>query len=172
MLGELILQSLYFFLPAYLANITPTLVKKIPFLAQPLWEKKLGSHKTWRGLVLGTVVGGIIFILQQLAYGSGFTSLAIIDYADFSPLLGFLLGLGALVGDTVKSYYKRKAHVAPGQPWIPWDQSDFVVGGLLGSFVLYVPPADVALVLLVFSPFLHIVTNHLAYWLGIRKEKW
>ena len=171
MVLSLILQSLYFFLPAYFANMAPIIFRWLPG-GHPVSIPLFGENKTWRGLIIAPVAGGLIFWIQKATYQSGFQQLAIIDYADFSILLGFLLGIGAILGDLVKSYYKRKAGLKPGHPWIPWDQSDFVVGGLLGSFVLYVPPADVALVLLIFSPLLHIVVNHLAYWWGIRKEKW
>ena len=33
--------------------------------------------------------------------------ISLIDYSDFSLLLGFLLGFGAILGDLVKSYFKR-----------------------------------------------------------------
>ena len=106
-----------------------------------------------------------------MAYNFGFTSLAIIDYNDFSVLMGLLLGLGAIVGDSVKSYYKRKAEIQPGMPWPGFDQLDFVVGGLAFSFLLYVPPVEVIVVLFLATPLLHIATNHIGYWLGMRKVK-
>ena len=171
MIWDLLLQSIYFFLPAYLANMTPNLVKDIPFLHKPIWEAKLGSHKTWRGLLAGTIVGGIAFWLQQLAYNSGFTSLAIIDYHGFSTLFGFLLGFGALAGDSVKSYYKRKANIAPGRPWIPWDQLDFVIGGIIASWLVYVPSVEIVVVLLLISPFLHVLANYIGYLLHINSHK-
>ena len=168
---SIILQALYYFLPAYIANMAPVLFQKVPFLATPIWEKKLGKNKTWRGVVAAVLCGIVVFWLQKRAYTAGFTSLAIIDYADFSVLLGFLLGFGAIIGDAVKSYYKRKAGIKPGERWLGFDQLDFVVGGLIFSFLLYVPPIEVAVVLFLATPFLHIATNHLGYWLGMRKVK-
>lgn len=167
----LILQSLYFFLPAYLANMVPVLVKKVPFLSKPVWERKLGNHKTWRGFVFGILVGTAVFCLQQYVYLKGFTSLALISYPDFPFYFGTLLGLGALVGDAVKSYYKRKLNLAPGTSWMPWDQLDFVLGGLLFGFFVYVPSAGVVLILIVISPLLHIATNYIGYLLKINKNK-
>jgi len=168
---DTILQSLYFFLPAYVANMTPVFLKKVHFLAIPISEKRLGKNKTWRGVIGATLVGGIIFYLQKLLYLQGFTSIALIDYADFSLALGFLLGAGAIVGDMIKSYYKRKAGIVPGKAWIPFDQLDFVIGALTLGFAIYVPPASVMLTLMLLSPLLHIATNHLGYWLGIRNVK-
>jgi CDP-2,3-bis-(O-geranylgeranyl)-sn-glycerol synthase len=168
---SLILQSLYFFLPAYVANMSPVLFKWIPG-NYPIHERFLGQNKTWRGLIMGTLVGGLVFWLQKYAYSSGSQSLALIDYTDFSIVLGFLMGFGALLGDLVKSYYKRKQKIKPGHPWFFWDQLDFVIGALFLSFLLYVPAAEVVLVLFVASPILHIFFNHLGYWMKICERRW
>ncbi|PIZ51701.1 hypothetical protein COY27_02770 [Candidatus Woesearchaeota archaeon CG_4_10_14_0_2_um_filter_33_13] len=167
----IILQSLYFFLPAYIANMAPVLFKWLPILNRPVWEKGLGTNKTWRGLVAATLVGGLVFSLQKLFHNTGFVQLSLINYSDFSVLLGFLLGFGAIAGDAVKSYYKRKIGIAPGKPWMPFDQLDFVIGGLAVSFFFYVPPVSIIIVLLLFSPFLHIIVNHFGYWLKINKSR-
>src|SRR3989338_10836708 len=172
MVLELILKSLYFFLPAYVANMAPILLRWIPFANRPVSKRLFGENKTWRGLLVGTLAGGLIFALQKWAHQQGFQELALIDYNDFSLLLGFLLGLGALLGDLVKSYYKRKAEIAPGRPWIPFDQIDFVIGALVVGFLVYVPPIEVVLVLLVVSPVLHLLVNYIGYLLGINKKKW
>jgi CDP-2,3-bis-(O-geranylgeranyl)-sn-glycerol synthase len=172
MVIKLILSSLYFFLPAYFANMAPIFAKKLKFLHIPIHDKAFGSNKTWRGILVATLMGGLIFWLQKLAFISGFRSLALIEYSDFSIFLGLLLGLGAILGDLVKSYYKRKQDIAPGDPWFVFDQMDFVIGALLLSFFVYVPAAEVALTLLIASPLLHIITNHIGYLLGIRKKRW
>ena len=172
MVIQLILKALYFFLPAYLANMAPVFFKKLPFLNIPIHKKLFGKNKTWRGLMAGTMVGGVVFLIQKLLYADGFRSFALIDYNDFSILLGFLLGFGAIIVDLVESYYKRKAEILPGGRWVPFDQLDFVIGGIIFSCFLYVPPAEVFLVLLIVSPLLHIATNHIGYWLGINESKW
>ncbi len=173
MIWLLILQSLYFFLPAYFANMAPELFKWVPAGAKPIHQKKFGDHKTWRGLVVAVVLGTIIFLLQQWLYQFDlFYKISLIDYNGFSFWFGSLLGLGAILGDLVKSYYKRKEGIKPGESWKPWDQLDFVIGGLLGSLFFYVPPASVVAILLIISPLLHITVNHIAYWLRIRKSKW
>ncbi len=167
-----ILKSLYFFLPAYLANMTPVLVKRVPFLAQPVWEKFLGPNKTWRGFLFGTLAGGLIFILQRYLYLRGVIDFALIDYAGFGWWFGFLQGFGALLGDAVKSYYKRRSKIAPGKPWLPWDQLDFVFGAIIVGGLVYFPPAYAVLSLLVFSPLLHLLTNYLGYLLRLKNTKW
>lgn len=168
---ELILKSLYFFLPAYFANMAPVLLRKLPFGKIPVSEKLFGSHKTWKGIILATLVGALVFWIQKVSYLNGFTQWAVIDYSDFSLALGFLLGFGAIFGDLVKSYYKRKAKIKPGKPWPFWDQIDFVLGGLAFSFFVYVPPIEIAVTILVLSPALHVIVNYLGYLLKINKNR-
>jgi len=171
MIWLLILKALYFFLPAYVANMSPVLFRWIPF-SKPVHEKIFGRNKTWRGLITATLMGGIIFHLQKLAYTSGFTKIALIDYNGFTVMLGLFLGFGAIIGDLIKSYYKRKLEIKPGDSWKVWDQTDFVIGGILFSFFIYIPTVEVIVILLIISPLLHIAVNHLSYWLKIGKSKW
>lgn len=96
----------------------------------------------------------------------------LIDYSGYTFLLGLLLALGAILGDMVESYFKRKKGLKPGKPWIPWDQLDFVLGAIILSAFVYVPDILVIVILLLISPLLHILVNHIAYWLKIRKSRY
>ncbi len=95
----------------------------------------------------------------------------IVDYDGWMGL-GLRFGLGAMAGDSAKSFLKRRRRIPPGAPWVPFDQLDFV----LGALALVVRRAvldlwDVAIVIaLSFAG--HIVVNRAAYWLGIRDVKW
>jgi len=151
--------------------MAPVLFKWLPFLDKPIYEKKLGAHKTWRGIIVATLVGTLVFALQKWAYSAGFTSWALIDYSGFSLLYGTFLGFGAIAGDAIESYYKRKQNIPPGKSWIPYDQLDFVVGGLVASLFFYVPPAEVALTLVVVSPLLHFLVKYIGYLLKLEKTK-
>ena len=167
----MILESLYFFLPGYFANMAPVLLRWIPYGGKPIHEKLFGAHKTWRGIVAAILVGGLVFWIQKWLYSLGFQDLALIDYADFPVWLGFLQGAGVIFGDLIKSYYKRKQGIKPGDPWWGWDQLDFVIGGLIAGFVYYVPPAGTVLLLLVLSPILHLLANNMGYLLKINKNR-
>ena len=82
------------------------------------------------------------------------------------------MGFGALGGDLIKSLFKRRLNRKPGQPFVPFDQLDFVVGALAFSWIM-VPLTLKAIGTIILLSFgLHIVTNHLAFFLGIRNEKW
>ena len=172
MVGIVIIKALYLFLPVYFANMVPVLFKWLPFLNKPIHERWFGKNKTWRGLVVAVLFGIIIFSFQKLAYNNGFTQWAVIDYLDFSVGFVALLGFGVILGVLIESWLKRKAGIAPGKRWFPWDQLDFVFGGLLFMFFIYIPPAEIILTIIVFSPVLHIVVNRIAYYLRIRKVKW
>ncbi len=128
------LAALLFFLPAGLSNMTPPLVNKIPLLNQwktPLdfgksWRGKrlLGNNKTWRGLVCGTLIGGITAVLVSQLKANTIVAL--------DPFLaGCLLGAGALIGDAAESFFKRQCGFKPGQSWFPFDQIDYILGSLL-----------------------------------------
>ncbi|MBI4150125.1 CDP-2,3-bis-(O-geranylgeranyl)-sn-glycerol synthase [Candidatus Woesearchaeota archaeon] len=176
-----LLSALYFMLPAYVANMAPVIVKRINIFNVPLdqgrkWKDGkpvFGSHKTWRGLIAAVVFGAAVFALQQRLYVYDFwRSISLVNYPAQPAMLGVFLGLGAILGDLVKSFFKRRRYITSGKPWIPFDQLDFVVGALLLSSLYYIPQLWVYVVLLVISPLLHILVNHIAFYLRIRKEKW
>jgi len=164
----LILQLIWFMMPAYFANMTPLFVRKLDFLGTPINKKLFGSHKTWRGLVLGVVVGTFVFFLQQQM---NISLLSLFDYSSVSITLGILLSLGALLGDIVKSYFKRLKGINPGKPWFPFDQIDYSIGAVLLGSILYFPGLLEAFYIIVISFVLHIIVNRIGYYLGIRKLK-
>ena len=177
---EQIPAVLYFFVPAYLANMSPVLVQKwFTSLAVPMdggrtfrGRRILGDHKTWRGLLAGVAVGSVVLALQILAHEAGFMrGVALLDYAQCSLWLGVLMGLGTGIGDAVKSFFKRQIGIAPGASWIGFDQLDFFVGAYAFASVLYVPPP---LATLVCAPVVFlgsIAVTAAAAWLGL-KESW
>lgn len=143
-----ILTMMWFLSPAAIANVVPVFLAKVPFLKQfdtPLdFHKKLagrpifGTHKTWRGL-LGGIIAAILFVWLQvwiLDNCSGLRDYVTINYTPphFNPfLIGTLLAIGALGGDAIESFIKRRAGIAAGRPWHPFDQIDFVVGAALAT---------------------------------------
>lgn len=178
-LVSLMLQCFYFMLPAYFANMAPVMVKKINFLKIPIDFGKginnkpiLGKNKTFRGLIFGVLFAIIIAYIQFLFYENNiFVDISLIDYSNWL-LLGFLLGFGAILGDLIKSFFKRRLNYEPGKPFVPWDQTDFVIGALIFVFPLVKLSIDKIIVIIVLSFVLHIIVNHLAFYTGVRKEKW
>ena len=176
---NLIIQCFYFILPAYFANMAPVIVKKINFLEIPIdFNKKInnktifGKNKTFRGLIFGIIFAMIITYLQFLLYKNGlFVEISIIDYSNWI-LIGFLMGFGAIFGDLVESFVKRRLNYEPGKSFVPFDQLDFVVGALIFVYPLVTLLLDKIIIILLLSFVLHVIVNHIAFYIGIRKEKW
>jgi CDP-2,3-bis-(O-geranylgeranyl)-sn-glycerol synthase len=154
-------------LPAYLANMAPPFMRFWHGWNRAISRKWLGEHKTVMGFCAGLAVALVTtFVQSKVDWHDG-----LVPYARW-PLLGMAFGIGAMGGDTLKSFLKRLTGIPPGHPWIPMDQLDFVVGSLL----LVAPFAnvswpDVAMILVV-SFVGDIAVNQLSYALGIRETKW
>ena len=178
-LSIFILKCFYLMLPAYFANMAPVIVKKINLFAAPIdFNKKinekplLGKNKTFRGLIFGVIFAIIIAYLQFLLYDKEFfNDISFLDYQNWL-LIGFLMGLGALTGDLIKSFFKRRIGIKPGEKFIPFDQTDFVVGAFIFIMPFLNLTIKIFIVSLVLSFILDIIVNHLAFYFGIRNEKW
>ncbi len=175
-----VLQIFYFFLPAYLSNMSPVVVRPwFSALAVPIDGKKtfrgkrlLGDHKTWRGLIAGIIVGAMTYELQRFASEAGVASdLALIDYGAHPLLPGILMGLGAGVGDSVKSFFKRRIDIEPGASWPVFDQLDFFFGAYLFVLPIAAPPMIPMLASLPIIFLGNLFSEVVGYWLGF-KDKW
>ncbi|MBD3319021.1 CDP-archaeol synthase [Candidatus Woesearchaeota archaeon] len=172
----LILQLLYFMLPAYFANMAPVFARQhlewlnIPLDGGKKWRGKpiLGSHKTLRGVVSGVVVGVVVAAVQYLLLPiTGWLSLY--SYEHWI-LLGLALSFGALLGDILKSFFKRQIGVKSGKAWVPFDQIDYAVGALAIGALVYFPGWLNALYIVLLSVTLHFIVNAIGFALGIRKQ--
>ena len=168
--------------PLGLANMFPTYVKGVfKKLAVPVDFGKIyrgqplfGKTKTWRGLLFAMIGGEIAFLLLQwFCTFDGFkNSVVFFDASQLPWWLGFLLGLGAIIGDLIESFVKRRFKKEPSSRWFPWDNIDYLVGG----FVVLAFFVDVVwynyLAILVVGLVLHVLFNLLGYALKIKKEPW
>lgn len=177
-----IIRALYYALPIYFANMAPIFTKNIfQKLARPIdfgktWKGKpiLGRNKTFRGLAAGIVFGIATALVQYMLYDLEiFRGISIFDYTlGSSIMMGALMGFGAIFGDTAESFLKRRAGIEPGKPWIPFDQLDFVIGGMLFSFLIFIAPINYMAIIFIASPIGHMLINRIAFYLRIRKERW
>jgi CDP-2,3-bis-(O-geranylgeranyl)-sn-glycerol synthase len=162
-----LLDLVYVMLPAYAANLAAPFAKFWPGWNRPINSRWLGGHKTVVGFALGVVASLFTAYLQSRIPWSP-------RGLDMSTWLaiGFAQGIGAMGGDAAKSFFKRRIGTAPGKPWIPADQLDFIIGALLLSWQrLALGLLDVGVVL-GFTLVAHITVNHIAFGLGIRDTKW
>lgn len=178
-----IIFALWFFLPAGLANAAPVFANRIPYLNQwktPMDFNKhfkgkriLGNNKTWRGFCFGIFVALLTIALQKYFYANSEwlqANIKILNYSDVSLGLGVLLGAGALIGDAAESFCKRQANVASGEAWFPFDQLDYIVGGLLlSSLVVTLQPIYSFFIL--FTWFcLHLISSYIGYLFGLKEK--
>jgi len=156
-------EALLFIGPSYVANAAPLLFGG----GNPLdggrnfidGKRIFGSHKTVRGFFAGVIAGTIMGVAESLV--------------DSNLLLGgFMIALGAVLGDLLGAFVKRRLKMKPGSPFPVVDQLDFVLGGLiLGSLIFPMSWAAILLVVLATPP-IHLGTNFGAYRLGIKKTYW
>jgi len=104
------------------------------------------------------------------------------DFPDVLPRQTLLtvvtLASGALLGDLVKSYFKRRRGMEKGEEWPVADQYDLVAGALLltlvaaPSWVLTYVTLPVLFWILVLTPLLHRAANLVGYSLGLKDVPW
>ena len=173
-----IIKLIWLFLPAGFANMAPVLFRRINFLNYPvdggsLWRGKriFGSHKTWRGLFFGLISALAVVYIQQLLYPY-VQSITMLDYqVNNIWLLGLLLAMGSLLGDLIRSSFKRRVNIIPGEPWFPFDQLDWMLGSLFFISFYIKLSWDVWLVSLVLALILHPAINYLAFLLKLQKGR-
>jgi CDP-2,3-bis-(O-geranylgeranyl)-sn-glycerol synthase len=158
-----ITSALLFIGPSYFANAAPLVFGGGRSLdggrrlsdGQPIF----GSHKTIRGFISGIVVGALIGL------GESFVDPRL-------ALAGFMIALGAVLGDLLGAFIKRRLHVEPGTAFPILDQLDFVLGGLLLGYPFFPIGLLPAILVIAVTPPIHLSTNYGAYKLGIKKTQW
>jgi CDP-2,3-bis-(O-geranylgeranyl)-sn-glycerol synthase len=161
---EIIGSALWFILPAYFANATPVVLGG----GRPLdggrclgdGRRIFGDGKTIRGFVAGLAAGTIVGVLQGVVKGP------LLHYLS----LGFLLALGALLGDLMGSFTKRRLGIERGGALPGLDQLGFVIVALLLASPVEVPSWQVMLAMLLITPALHLATNFIGYKLKLKSR--
>lgn len=140
-------------------------------------DRLLGDGKTWRGTAVG-IGAGILLGLLLNAVHPAVVSVVGIQLPTFSLGAVIALPTGALLGDITASFLKRRTGRTRGTAFPGVDQLDFVVLALV--LTALVDPAwfgqvftlPVLVAVLVLTPVLHVSTNVIAYWLGLKDEPW
>ena len=161
-------------LPAILKDCLAKLARPVDLGVQWHGREIFGHNKTWRGLLVGIVVGIVTAGIQALLFFKTdfFRTNTLVDYGKVNfILLGALMGGGALMGDLAKSFIKRRLDVPPGKPWFPWDQLDWIAGAILLSSIVYVPPVLVAVVTALLYVGVHLCSDRIVCRMGIKKRE-
>ncbi len=169
---------LQFLLPAAIANMMPVVIAKIPIVKilhrYPVdGGKKLGGArifgqgKTWGGLLWAVLSG---FILGGLLSFTG-----ILAQSTWQETIYFnaAIATGAILGDLLKSFLKRRVGIESGKVWPVFDQLDFIIGAFFFARIVGI---EIEWSVLFWSalivPPLHFFTNVIAYWLKLKKVWW
>jgi CDP-2,3-bis-(O-geranylgeranyl)-sn-glycerol synthase len=142
----LVAQAFWLILPAYIANASAVLVGGgTPIDFGKNWKdgkRILGDGKTWRGLIIGTLFGMIggfglsvaAFYINQVDP----TYITVSNFLEFPLMIPIVFSIcfGALLGDIIESFFKRRIGRKRGENWIPFDQVDFILGVLFFSFLM------------------------------------
>ena len=173
--------TLYFILPAYFSNGAGLVFgggMPVDFgKSDSKGNRWIGDGVTWRGLIGGTIIGIITCALQgyfgpQIISQFGqYIITPIITDIPSGILIGFLLGFGALLGDAIGSFLKRRLGIGRGKPAPILDQLDFLIVALiLVSFVVELSLLFIVIAI-VLTLAIHLIANSCAYLLGI-KDVW
>lgn len=157
--------SFLILLPAMIANMAPTLLK-INFLNIPIDEKVFGRNKTWRGFLGAIIIGTLsYFILIKIGLLNSAEDLS------FIFLIGFLFSFGAISGDLIKSFFKRKIGIGPGESWAPWDQIDYVLGAIILTYFIYQYTFSQIIFLLILGGLISALSHRIGFCLKINGKK-
>jgi CDP-2,3-bis-(O-geranylgeranyl)-sn-glycerol synthase len=162
---QLIIEAVKFMFPAYCANAVPVIAggglpmdfgRKF-FDGRPIF----GKNKTYRGFFLGLAVGTVAGLGETVVF-------------HYPVLFGLLLSLGALLGDLAGAFLKRRLNIAPGGLLPVVDQADFIVGAIVFSLPLFINSLswELTVTVLVITPPIHLLTNFVAYKLGLKSNPW
>jgi CDP-2,3-bis-(O-geranylgeranyl)-sn-glycerol synthase len=167
---NIILQAIWFILPAYFANSTPVVASK--FLSKynkPIDFRKtlkgkpiLGPGKTWMGLAAGLIIASFVGYIQGIT----------LIHPLITWKIGFLLGCGALLGDIIASFIKRRVNLKRGSRVFGLDQLDFILGAFFFAWLINQFNITYFIIILIITPAIHLLANFLAYKIGVKQEPW
>jgi CDP-2,3-bis-(O-geranylgeranyl)-sn-glycerol synthase len=176
--------SVWLGLPAWIANATPVVFGG----GKPIdggrlmrdGHRILGDGKTIRGFFVGVFFGTLTGVGQYILAPYLMTIMA--EFVTVTPSMeyvllmtipvGFLLSVGALAGDLIGSFLKRRISVQSGGPSPILDQLGFIIMALLFAYPLLKPEGIYTVILIIITLVIHWVSNALGYLLGFKKNPW
>ena len=125
---QIAVTALWFLIPGLVANGAPVLISglikkkhRIDFgITLKNGSDLFGKTKTIEGFIAGTITGGLAgLLLEHLNW---------VNIPGMGLHLGLILGSGALLGDLIGSFIKRRLKMKSGQTSPILDQIDILFG--------------------------------------------
>jgi CDP-2,3-bis-(O-geranylgeranyl)-sn-glycerol synthase len=162
-------------------------------------KRILGEHKSWNGLIGGTILGFTISAILTSLYFPIIDNIVKVNLADGETVMAFLdlndrifvfvnlwanrtlfymaifvLCLATPIGDAVKSYYKRRKGIESGDVFLFWDQNDFILASIFLTFPFFPLQHWITLwfyyiPVILITPFITVLANIIGYYLGKKK---
>ena len=153
-----IIATIILFLPAYIANSTPVVLGGGPAIdGGRLWSDGkpiLGTNKTIRGCVTGILAGSIVGFVQGNLVG------------------GFAQATGAILGDLISSFMKRRIDYVPGSSMPFVDQLDFITLAVVLSYPFQATNLLSVVIIMIITVPIHYISNYVAWLLKLKKNPW
>lgn len=155
-------SAIWFILPAYVANGAPVVFgggrpidggRKFTD-GRPIF----GPGKTVRGFAAGLVAGSAFGLIQGIIVGQIYTL----------AVAGILFSVGALVGDLLGSFIKRRLNISRGAAAPGLDQLGFLIIAMAFASPVVLPTVEIFITLLIITPAIHLATNYGGYKLGFK----
>ena len=172
--------AVWLMFPAYITNSSAAFFGgTTPIDRGIFWGKNrlLGDGKTYEGLIKGISCGVGVGIVQNLFAGES------IDLPSFGTFPFFFvtivcLSTGAMLGDLLGSFLKRRVGLQRGAPFPLVDQLDFVAGAWLLLFLFarewFITSFSLGIIIAVIliTPLLHVLANFLGFKIGKKQVPW
>ena len=171
---DIIINSFWLILPAYCANLFPVLLKG----KHPIDFKKnfidgfrlFGNGKTIEGFFGGIFFGSFIGLL--LIYSQPFIQQFHILQFQHNLLTVLLLTTGAIFGDIIGSFIKRRFRIKRGDSAPLLDQLDFLIFALIVLSIITNLNFYWIIFLVIITPLIHYSANICAFILKLKDKPW
>ena len=167
LLYSIIIYPIIYIFPAYAANGAPVLFgggRPIDCGRRFMGKRIFGDHKTIRGLAAGLVAGSLVGVIEY-------------PFFPYMPYIAIGMAVGAMVGDLLGSFMKRRFDVKSGASLPMIDQYGFFAFALLFAYsidagqLLAVGAAGLIFIT-VLTGILHLLTNMGAHKLKLKSVPW
>ncbi len=163
LLYNLIIYPIIYIFPAYAANGAPVLFgggAPLDFKRKIRGKRIFGDHKTIKGTAAAIVIGILAGVIESLAF-------------PFMLKISIMLTLGAVFGDLLGSFLKRRMNYRSGRSFPVIDQFGFVVFAMIFAFWLGSLPIWYGIVfIVVLTGIMHPLTNIGANRLKLKSVPW